>query len=145
MENNLLPIRIYEQTNYDSPTRYITAIKNGYIQDFSSNKMFKLGPLKLLGDGSLGARTAKLKKPYSDDPSTSGISNFAYEDLYKVIKESHINKIDVAVNIFGPFMQEWGYAFPDEWGDVKINRRNMFFYEIIKTALSAYVKLFKRE
>lgn len=100
-ENNLLPIRIYEQTNYDSPTQYITAIKNGYSQDFSSNKMFKLGPLKLLGDGSLGARTAKLKKPYSDDHSTSGILNFTYDNLYKVIKESHINKIDVAIHSIG--------------------------------------------
>ncbi len=55
------------------------------------------------------------------------------------------DSIDIAVNIFAPFMQEWGYDFPDEWGDVQISRRDIFFYEIIKTALSAYVRLFKRE
>jgi hypothetical protein len=55
------------------------------------------------------------------------------------------DSIDIAVNIFAPFMQEWGYDFPDEWGDVQISRRDIIFYEIIKTALSAYVRLFKRE
>ena len=33
--------------------------------------MFRIGPLKLLGDGALGSRTAHLSKPYLNDPENN--------------------------------------------------------------------------
>ena len=46
---------------------------------------FKIGPLKMLGDGALGARTAFLSQPYADDPSTCGIPVFTQETLDTMI------------------------------------------------------------
>jgi predicted amidohydrolase YtcJ len=38
-----------------------------------SNERLRLNGVKIYADGSLGARTAALREPYSDDPSNSGI------------------------------------------------------------------------
>ena len=46
---------------------------------------FKIGPLKMLGDGALGARTAFLSRPYADDPSTCGIPVFTQETMDEMI------------------------------------------------------------
>ena len=47
----------------------------------SGSEMFKIGPLKLLGDGALGARTAFLSRPYADEPGTRGLSVFTGEQF----------------------------------------------------------------
>lgn len=62
--------------------------------DMKSGKKYNrlsAGPVKILGDGSLGSRTAALKEPYSDDPDTRGIMLFSEETLDKMIKRSFDN------------------------------------------------------
>ena len=65
-----------------------------------------MGPLKMLGDGALGARTAFLTKPYADDPSTRGLSVFtpeAFDSLIGYANEKGANKenMQVAVHCIG--------------------------------------------
>ena len=43
--------------------------------------MNRFGPLKLFVDGSLGARTALMRSPYHDDPSTCGIATLTVDEL----------------------------------------------------------------
>ena len=50
---------------------------------------FKIGPLKLLTDGSLGGRTAYLSKPYADAPDRRGIPVFTREELDELIITAH--------------------------------------------------------
>ncbi len=57
--------------------------------------------LKLFADGSLGARTAALKEPYSDDPLATGILNMSDEEMYKKVKVWHEAGYDVAVHVIG--------------------------------------------
>lgn len=51
----------------------------------AGHPMNKVGPLKLFVDGSLGARTALLRAPYADDPSTSGIGTIEPDALADLV------------------------------------------------------------
>jgi predicted amidohydrolase YtcJ len=59
--------------------------------DSFGNRSFRIACIKLLADGSLGARTAYLRKPYADDPSTQGLLLFPADQL-KAIKVSGMDK-----------------------------------------------------
>ena len=63
--------------------------------------MFKIGPLKLLGDGSLGGRTAHLSIPYNDDPSTCGFSLFSDQQFKDMITYANDHDMQVAVHAIG--------------------------------------------
>ena len=45
----------------------------------------RINGVKIYTDGSLGARTAALREPYSDDPSNSGILRMSDEELAKTV------------------------------------------------------------
>lgn len=63
--------------------------------------MFRIGPLKLLGDGSLGARTAFLSGCYADAPGERGIAIFTQNQLDEMISLAHRNGMQVAVHAIG--------------------------------------------
>lgn len=95
-----LTLRVYEQCLLP---------EIGLLKDFLScgyktgvgDELFKIGPLKLLGDGSLGARTAALTEPYADDPSTSGILVFTQEQLDELVGTAHDGGMDAAIHCIG--------------------------------------------
>ncbi|MDR1138161.1 MAG: amidohydrolase [Synergistaceae bacterium] len=62
---------------------------------------YNLGPVKLMADGSLGARTAYLGQPYRDDPSTSGVSIYSQEELDYLVCRAHEANQSVAVHCIG--------------------------------------------
>ncbi len=62
---------------------------------------FKVSCVKVISDGSLGARTALLKKPYADDESTKGIAIYTQEELDYFIAESQKRNMPVAVHAIG--------------------------------------------
>lgn len=68
-EAGLLPLRLVLQCALDTPEDYQTFL-DAHIQD---GRMWKLGPLKLFLDGSLGARTAWLRRDYADEPGQRGL------------------------------------------------------------------------
>ncbi len=68
----------------------------GYGDEF-----FKIGPLKLLIDGALGARTALLQKPYDDEPMSKGIAMFSQRELNELVMTAHKNNCQVAVHGIG--------------------------------------------
>ena len=93
-----LTLRVYEQANF-------TTVKA--LQDFlaaerhTGSGRFRIGPLKLLGDGALGARTAYLSRPYADDPSTRGLSVFTAQEFDDLIGTAHANGMQTAVHCIG--------------------------------------------
>jgi len=96
-----LPVRIYEQCALPNKERFDSFIKKGY-RTGQGNDFFRLGPLKLFCDGSLGARTAWLKEPYSDATETFGIG--LYEDsteLFSLVEEAHKIGMSVAIHCIG--------------------------------------------
>jgi predicted amidohydrolase YtcJ len=62
---------------------------------------FKLGFVKLVADGSLGARSAYLREPYSDAPETRGKANFTQEELDAYVFAAHAAGRQVAIHAIG--------------------------------------------
>jgi predicted amidohydrolase YtcJ len=46
----------------------------------------RINGVKIFADGSLGARTAALREPYSDDPSNSGLLGYGDEELAALVE-----------------------------------------------------------
>ena len=99
-ENGELPIRIYEQCLFFSLKQFKRFLNKGY-KTGNGSLFFKIGPLKLLADGSLGGRTAFLSQPYDDDPLTSGIPIFNQHELDDLVLAAHNNGMQIAVHCIG--------------------------------------------
>ena len=99
-ESGELTVRVYEQANFTNLSDLADFIKAGNTTGTGTD-YFKIGPLKMLGDGALGARTAYLTKPYADDPSTCGLSVFTPEVFDEMIGYAHEKGMQVAVHCIG--------------------------------------------
>ncbi len=95
-----LTVRVYEQCNFTDLASLKEFVESGHVTGTGSDR-FKIGPLKMLGDGALGARTAYLSRPYADDPSTSGIPVFSQETLDEMIGYANAHGMQVAVHTIG--------------------------------------------
>lgn len=95
-----LTVRVNEQSRFEKFEKFQKFISQGYITGYG-DEFFKIGPLKLMADGSLGARTAYLSHPYADAPSTSGIPVLTQEELDAFIITAHNSGMQVAVHCIG--------------------------------------------
>lgn len=93
-------VRIYEQCLISDQNRLENFLRKGYKTGLGDNK-FKIGPLKLLIDGSLGARTAALVEEYSDEPGNTGIVTLTQEYLDRLVKTAHDENCQVAIHGIG--------------------------------------------
>lgn len=57
--------------------------------------------VKIILDGSLGARTAYLSQPYSDDPGNTGKINYTPGELEEIVWRAHEEGFHVAVHAIG--------------------------------------------
>jgi predicted amidohydrolase YtcJ len=67
------------------------------------NEMLRLGPAKIILDGSLGARTAALYEPYEDDPSTKGLTLITEEELNEQVQRIHGQGFQLAIHAIGDY------------------------------------------
>lgn len=95
-----LTVRVYEQNNFTSLESLKAFVEAGNRTGTGSS-LFKIGPLKMLGDGALGARTAYLGRPYADDPSTCGIPVFSQEVMDEMVGYANAQGMQVAVHAIG--------------------------------------------
>ena len=61
----------------------------------------KIGPIKFLGDGSLGAWSAGLEEPYSDKPDTTGCLYFDVEEMSAMAKRVAEHGFDLTIHAIG--------------------------------------------
>ncbi len=99
-EEGKLPIRVYEQCNLPSMERLKAFLNDGNMTGQSFGN-FTIGPLKLLGDGALGARSAALMEPYQDDPENIGILNFRDKELSDLVLKAHKAGMQIAIHGIG--------------------------------------------
>lgn len=95
-----LTVRVYEQANFSKVEELAKFVEEGYVTGAGSDH-FRIGSLKLLGDGALGARTAYMSRPYADDPSTVGLSVFTPEAFDELISYANAHDMQVAVHCIG--------------------------------------------
>ena len=95
-----LTVRIYEQSQLTTPEALRAFLAAGFHTGAGS-RLFKIGPLKMLGDGSLGARTAFLSGSYADQPGEKGIAIFTQEQFDEMIGIAREGGMQVAVHTIG--------------------------------------------
>jgi predicted amidohydrolase YtcJ len=92
-----LPLRVY----LGIPAELLDeTVKLGLLTGFG-NDMVKIGFVKIFADGSLGARTAALKRSYSDKPSSRGMMLYSQKRLNKLASKAHKAGLQLAIHAIG--------------------------------------------
>ena len=98
-----MTVRVFEQCQF---------LKAGEFEEFLGEGMWKEGrwnpevfflpvSVKIIEDGSLGARTAYMRRDYADDPGNRGMLLIPEEKLYQYMRSIHHAGIPMAVHAIG--------------------------------------------
>ena len=98
--NGKMPFRLRQQFLLRTHEQLRKFLASGWRTGMGSPK-YRIGPLKLLCDGSLGGRTALLREDYADEPGTRGIPIYSQEDLNEFICLAHASGMQVALHAIG--------------------------------------------
>jgi len=96
-EQGKLPLRAYIVV----PIEFLCCLADAGVSTGFGDHTLRLGGVKVLADGSLGARTAALNEPYDDEPSTKGILCCSQKELYEMIMEAQRVSFQVCVHAIG--------------------------------------------
>ena len=99
-EEGKLHIRIGEQCLLFKKPIMEVFFNKGYKCGYGTDT-YRVNCVKILTDGSLGARSALLRNSYSDDISTKGIKMYSQEELDEIVMFSHSQKCPVALHAIG--------------------------------------------
>lgn len=92
-----LPLRVYLLI----PHEFLGTLEGlGLRQGFGDAEL-KIGGLKILLDGSLGAGTAALKEPYNDAPATRGIMIYPQGDVEKLVCTARKAGLQMCIHAIG--------------------------------------------
>ncbi|MBQ7896760.1 MAG: amidohydrolase [Oscillospiraceae bacterium] len=94
-----LSVRVYEQANFTSLDKLKEYAEAGKITGTGS-ELYKMGPLKMLGDGALGPRTAFLSENYADAEG-KGIPVFSQETFDEMIGYANRHNMQCAIHAIG--------------------------------------------
>jgi predicted amidohydrolase YtcJ len=92
-----LPLRVY----LGIPVNFLDELTDLGLTTCFGNDMIKIGFVKILADGSLGARTAALTQPYSDKPDTRGIMLYTQRKLNGLVLKAHKGGLQLAIHAIG--------------------------------------------
>lgn len=95
-----LSIRIYEEWEAPRPEPLQEIISKGYFTGWGEEYL-SVCNIKLITDGSLGARTAYLREGYSDDPENRGIPVYTQAELDELVGLCHGAGLQVAFHAIG--------------------------------------------
>ena len=92
-----LSIRVYLVI----PVEFLDCLTNAGLVTGFGGHILKIGGIKIFADGSLGARTAALKHPYNDEPSTKGMMLYSQRRLNKLVLKAHQTGFQLAIHAIG--------------------------------------------
>ncbi|SDY48825.1 amidohydrolase [Tindallia californiensis] len=95
-----LPIRIYQKISLPKKEDILRFLQ-GSNRTGQGDFYYKTGPIKQWCDGTIGARTAALRKDYSDDPGNKGILVYEKQELYENVKLAHEENMQVCLHSIG--------------------------------------------
>ncbi|MEM4554026.1 MAG: amidohydrolase [Ignisphaera sp.] len=98
---NRLPIRVRVYLDPGKSWEVLDLLKGIGLKKGFGDTYLKIMGVKIFVDGSLGARTAWLSKPYEDDPSTCGSPVINSRDLKSLAKKVHDIGLQLAVHGIG--------------------------------------------
>ncbi len=71
------------------------------LKTFDGDEKVRIGALKLVQDGSLGARTGHVKKPYQNEPENYGLPVHTHESLDQWVWKGHEAGMQVGIHVIG--------------------------------------------
>ena len=95
-----LSVRVYEQSFFTELDALRRFVESGNVTGAGTD-MFRIGPLKMVGDGSLGSRTAHLSVPYAGEADWRGYSLFSDEHLNAMVSYAHAQGMQLAIHAIG--------------------------------------------
>ena len=99
-EKQELPLRVVLQLRVAS-LEDISEYKELGMKSWVDIERLRIGPAKIIADGSLGSRTAALEESYSDDPGNTGIMLSTEAEFDKIVSQCFKNEFDVCVHAIG--------------------------------------------
>ncbi|WP_308007897.1 amidohydrolase [uncultured Fusobacterium sp.] len=95
-----LKIRVYEQGLMPTKGRIKELAGHKYFTG-TGDERFKMGPIKLLLDGSLGGKTALLQLPYEGEDNNRGVVTYTQEEFDEIVKYADSLEYQIAVHAIG--------------------------------------------
>lgn len=95
-----LTVRMAQQAQLTTVKDLEAFLAEGYNTGWG-DEWVKVGPLKILGDGSLGARSAYLSRDYADKPGCRGIPIYTQQQFDDLIGCANRSGMQVAVHAIG--------------------------------------------
>jgi hypothetical protein len=95
-----LKVKVVQQCLLQTKGELEGFLQKGYRMG-QGTENFKIGPLKLLLDGSLGARTAYMREEYQDDIGNRGIRIYEDETLQELVDMANEQGMDVIMHAIG--------------------------------------------
>src|SRR5207244_7255471 len=83
------------------PARLVNSHAPLELSSEKSGEAFHVGGVKLYLDGSLGARTAALNRPYDDDPTSSGMLVMSHEELAEMASKARESEFQLCIHAIG--------------------------------------------
>ena len=83
------------------PPEAVAFVEEHGVRRKVNDELVRINGVKIYGDGSLGARTAALREPYTDDPTNSGLLRYTDSQLQDLINDSDDAGYQVIVHAIG--------------------------------------------
>lgn len=99
----LCKLRYRHQVCVHSVEEFKNYVENGEFKTgvYDNPQMLALGPVKLFKDGSLGGRTATMRKGYRDDPENYGVEARSNEEMETICRMADQAGIQVVTHVIG--------------------------------------------
>lgn len=94
-------LRYTGQMLYDDVETLKSYCESPAFNESYADDWFRRGPLKLLKDGSLGARTAMMRSSYFDDPGNYGVEVNSDGHMQEMIDCAHEHGMQVVIHAIG--------------------------------------------
>lgn len=83
------------------PISVLPQLREAGVVSGVGDDWIRVGALKILSDGSMGAGTAAFFAPYADDPQTKGLLLYPEDELFRLVREADAAGFQLAVHAIG--------------------------------------------
>jgi predicted amidohydrolase YtcJ len=83
------------------PVSAMKSLIDAGVRSGLGDDWIRIGAIKILSDGSMGAGTAAFFEPYTDEPTTSGLLLYPVEELNRLIDDADAAGFQLAVHAIG--------------------------------------------
>ncbi|WP_165445150.1 amidohydrolase [Bacilliculturomica massiliensis] len=102
-----LTCRIFEQSYFPDDREFAQFLSQGLRTERGGDGFFRIGPRKIVLDGSLGGSTAMVQKGYVHDRANKGLASSTEEAFYRSVRQAHDSDCSVAVHCIGDEAMRW--------------------------------------